>query len=287
MDGIIIINKEKKWTSNDVVQKIKGIFHEKVGHTGTLDPLATGVIPVLVGKGTEISKYLINHDKEYIATIKLGIKTATGDSEGLIDAEMLVRDYMLEKDFVKEKLASFEGKITQTPPIYSAIKVKGRKLYEYARQGQNVVIPKREIEIYSIELISISKQEQEITFKVKCSKGTYIRTLCEDIAEKIGTVGFMKELNRTKVGEFCIENSIKINELQDFEKVQNNFITIEKFFENKEKISLNSIELKKFLNGVKLSINKIDEIYRIYHEDKFIGIGVLENNKLKRDIVTN
>ena len=285
MDGIIIVNKEKNWTSNDVVQKIKGIFHEKVGHTGTLDPLATGVIPVLVGKGTLLSKYLINHDKEYIATIKLGEKTSTGDSEGEIIEQKNIDDIILNEVFVKTTLKKYEGKIIQIPPIYSAIKVNGKKLYEYARKGQNIEIPKRNIEIYEIELISISKEDMTIKYKVHCSKGTYIRTLCEDIAKELGTVGFMKELQRIKVGDFSIENSLTISELDNKEKVDNNFITIEKFFANKEKIELDSASLKKFLNGVKIKIHKADNVYKIYCQNNFIGTGIVRNNVLKRDIV--
>ncbi|HCC03314.1 MAG TPA: tRNA pseudouridine(55) synthase TruB [Clostridiales bacterium] len=285
MDGIIIVNKEKNWTSNDVVQKIKGIFHEKVGHTGTLDPLATGVIPILVGKGTLLSKYLINHDKEYIATIKLGEKTSTGDSEGEILEQKNVDDTILDEAFVKSTLKKFEGKITQIPPIYSAIKVNGKKLYEYARKGQSIEIPSRNIEIYNIELVSISKLEKEIIFKVHCSKGTYIRTLCEDIAKELGTVGFMKELQRIKVGGFSIENSLTISELENKEKVDNNFITIENFFLNKEKVELDSANLKKFINGVKIKVQKNDNVYKIYYQNRFIGIGIVSNCILKRDII--
>ena len=285
MDGIIIINKEKNWTSNDVVQKIKGKFHEKVGHTGTLDPLATGVIPVLIGKGTLLSKYLVNHDKEYIATIKLGEKTSTGDLEGDVIEKHNVDDFILEENFVNSKLKKFVGIITQTPPIYSAIKVNGKKLYEYARKGQNIEIPKRNIEIYNIGLISISKKEYEIRYKVHCSKGTYIRTLCEDIAKELGTVGFMKNLQRVRVGDFSIDNSLKISEIDSNEKLEKNFISIEKFFYNKESIELDDIDLKKFLNGVKIHLSKPNNVYRIYFQDRFVGIGEVVNNTLKRDIV--
>lgn len=285
MDGIIIINKEKNWTSNDVVQKIKGKFHEKVGHTGTLDPLATGVIPVLIGKGTLLSKYLVNHDKEYIATIKLGEKRSTGDLEGDVIEKQNVDDFILEENFVNSKLKKFVGIITQTPPIYSAIKVNGKKLYEYARKGQNIEIPKRNIEIYNIELISISKKEYEIRYKVYCSKGTYIRTLCEDIAKELGTVGFMKDLQRVRVGDFSIDNSLKISEIDSNEKLEKNFISIEKFFYNKETIELDDINLKKFLNGVKIHLLKPNNVYRIYFQDRFVGIGEVVNNTLKRDIV--
>ena len=287
MNGIIVINKEKNWTSNDVVQKIKGIFHEKVGHTGTLDPLATGVIPILIGKGTQLSKYLINHDKEYIATIKLGYKTSTGDLEGNVVKQKDVSEGMLEEDFVNKVLKQFEGKITQIPPIYSAIKVNGKKLYEYARKSQNVEIPPRNIEIYEIELISISQEDMEITYRVHCSKGTYIRTLCEDIAKQLGTVGYMKELQRTRVGNFSIQNSLKMEDMNNNEKVQENFISIEKFLEDKEKIELNSEKMKKFLNGVKIKYVKKDEVCRVYYKDVFVGTGIISNNFLKRDIIEN
>ena len=202
MNGILIINKEKDWTSNDVVQKIKHIFNEKVGHTGTLDPMATGVLPLLIGKGTLLSKYLVNHDKEYIATINLGKKTTTGDTEGDIIEEKKVTKEMLTEANVVNVLNGFIGKQKQRPPIYSAIKVNGKKLYEYARKGKKIQITPRDIEIYKIRLMSISEMDAEITYKVSCSKGTYIRSLCEDIAIKLGTVGFMKDLKRTKVRKF-------------------------------------------------------------------------------------
>ena len=169
MDGIIIINKEKNWTTNDVVQKIKGKFHEKVGHTGTLDPLATGVIPVLIGKGTLLSKYLVNHDKEYIATIKLGEKTSTGDLEGDVIEKHNVDDFILEENFVNSKLKKFVGIITQTPPIYSAIKVNGKKLYEYARKGETVEIKSREICINKLEIQNFDEIAQTVELYIDCS----------------------------------------------------------------------------------------------------------------------
>ena len=185
MDGIIVINKEKNCTSHDVVRRAKKVFNEKIGHTGTLDPNATGVLPLLVGQGTKISKYLINHDKIYEATLKLGEKKDTADIEGKTIEKQEVQEKSLEKDNVEKVFKEIIGKQKQIPPIYSAIKVKGKKLYEYARTGQNVEIKAREIEIYDIKLININKENKEIIFKVKCSKGTYIRTLCENIAEKL------------------------------------------------------------------------------------------------------
>lgn len=185
MDGIILINKPKEWTSHDIVNKVKKILNEKVGHTGTLDPMATGVLPLLVGKGTLCSKYLINHNKTYKVKLEIGKKTDTADTEGKIVEEKEVTNKMLEKTVIKEVLNKFLGKQEQIPPIYSAIKVNGKKLYEYARKGQTVEIKPRQIEIYSIELLSIDKNLKQIEFKVSCSKGTYIRSLCEDIGNKL------------------------------------------------------------------------------------------------------
>lgn len=290
MDGIIIINKEKNWTSNDIVQKLKGIFHEKTGHTGTLDPLATGVLPILVGKGTSLSKYLVNHDKEYIATIRLGEKTTTGDQEGEIIEQISVTDEMLNEENIKKALEYFKGKQSQIPPMYSAIKVNGKKLYEYARSGKKIEVKPREIEIFDIDLISVSKETKEIMYKVWCSKGTYIRTLCENIAEKLGTVGYMRELNRIRVGDFRIEQSVKISNIISNNSInksviENNFISIERFFEKKESVILNDSDLFKFLNGVKVDINTNDGIYKVYNKENFIGIGIIQNNRIKRDII--
>ena len=283
MDGIIIINKPKNYTSHDIVRKAKKVFNEKVGHTGTLDPNATGVLPLLVGKGTQIAKYIINHDKIYEAVLKLGEKTDTADIEGSILETKKVPEESLKTEKVKQVLNSFIGKQEQTPPIYSAIKVRGKKLYEYARKGENVEIKPRQIEIYNMELIEIDVQNKTIKFKVECSKGTYIRTLCENIAEKLDTVGYMKDLNRTKVGEFSIDDSIKIEELENGE--YNNFITIEEYFKNYENINLNEKKLQLFLNGVQLTLNFEDGIYKIYYDNKFIGIGTIKNKLLKRDII--
>ena len=281
MDGIIVINKPKDCTSHDIVRKARKILNEKVGHTGTLDPNATGVLPLLVGKGTQISKYLINHDKTYEAVLKLGEKTDTADREGKTIETKEVQPSNLEKENVEKVLKALIGKQEQTPPIYSAIKVNGKKLYEYARSGENVEIEPRTIEIYNLELIKI--ENQEITYKVHCSKGTYIRTLCEQIAEKLGTVGYMKELKRTQVGEFKIEESITIEELEN--NAEKNLITIEKYFENCKKINLNEKKLQLFLNGVQLTHDLEDGIYTIYSDEKFIGIGAVKNKLLKRDIV--
>lgn len=281
MDGIIVVNKPKSCTSHDIVKKAKKILNEKVGHTGTLDPNATGVLPLLVGKGTQISKYLINHDKIYEAVLKLGEKTDTADVEGKIIEKKEVQQSNLEKENVKKVLKSLVGKQKQIPPMYSAIKVNGKKLYEYARKGESVEIEPRTIEIYNIELIKI--ENQEITYKVHCSKGTYIRALCEQIAEKLGTVGYMKELKRIQVGEFNIEKSVEIEQLEN--NLDKYFISIEKYFENSPKIQLDTRKIQLFLNGVQLTHDLEDGIYTIYTDKKFVGIGTVKNKLLKRDII--
>ena len=298
MDGIIVINKPKGCTSHDVVHKIKKLFGKKVGHTGTLDPNATGVLPILIGKGTELSQFLINHDKKYIATIQLGVKTDTGDVEGNVIEEKNVDLDNYDKNQINEILKKMLGKQKQIPPIYSAIKVNGKKLYEYARSGKTVDIPEREIEIYDLKCLNFDVVNKLLIFEIYCSKGTYVRTVCEKIAELLNTVGYMKELERIMVGDFNIEKSITIEELKDNFQNQNfldeNIISVEKFFGNNPMIILDEKKLKLFLNGVKLdfsynkSLNCNSEFVRIYNENnKFIGIGIYENGKLRRKIVLN
>ena len=287
MDGIIVINKPKGITSHDVVYKVKKIFNEKVGHTGTLDPNATGVLPLLIGQGTKLSKYLIEHDKIYKVQLTLGKKTDSADVEGNVIEERDVDEKSLNTQNIKNVLNSFIGKSKQIPPMYSAIKVKGKKLYEYARKGQTVDIEPREIEIFEINLINI--ENLSIDFTVHCSKGTYIRSLCEDIAKKLGTIGYMEELERLKVGNFCINDSITIEELDvnkaNSEFFNKHFITFEKHFENINKIILNDKKLSLFLNGVNLLVHLADGIYKVYNNCNFIGIGTVKNNLLKRDII--
>lgn len=289
MNGVIIINKKSGYTSHDIVYKIKKITGEKVGHTGTLDPLAKGVLPILVGEGTKISKYLINHDKIYNVKLKLGEKTSTGDLEGEVIEKENFDITLLDKEKIEKIFKESIGIQEQTPPIYSAIKVNGKKLYEYARKGQKVEIPKRKINIYNLELISIDKEKLIIEFKVFCSKGTYIRSLCEDIAQKIGTIGYMLELERLRVGEFDISLSVTIDEIEknkdNKEFLENNIISLEKIFEKNEKIDISNQKLKHFLNGVKISNNCKDGVYRIYNESKFIGLGIVKDKLLKRDVI--
>ena len=282
MDGIIVINKEKGYTSHDVVAKLKKKLNiSKVGHTGTLDPNATGVLPILIGKGTKFSKYLINHDKTYEVELELGTKTETADIEGKIVEEKDVDEEYVKRNLL-QVLKSFEGKQEQHPPIYSAIKKNGKKLYEYARAGEKVEIEARQIEIYTIELLEY--EEKNVRFTVSCSKGTYIRSLCEDIANKLNTVGYMKNLKRLQVGNFNIENAICIDNL-NLENIDKYVYTLEDMLKENNSIKLNEYKLNLFLNGVKLSVNNLDGIYKIYVKSSFIGTGTVKNGLLKRDII--
>lgn len=216
MDNIIVINKDKDYTSRDVVNVIGKIFNtKKVGHTGTLDPLATGVLIVCMNKALKVVDLITASDKEYIAKVVLGIDTDTLDIIGNIINECKTD---VNVDMVKSVLNSFVGKSIQEVPKYSAVKVNGKKLYEYARNGIDVELPKREIQIFDIELISdidIVDGHQEFSFRVKVSKGTYIRSLIRDIGIKLGCFACMKELTRTKQGKFSIYESYTLNDIKN------------------------------------------------------------------------
>lgn len=272
MNGILIVNKPQDFTSRDVVNKVGGILKtKKIGHTGTLDPIATGVLVICIGNTTKLCEVLTSEYKEYIATIKLGIKTDTLDTTGEIIER---KDFNITEPQIIEVLSSFLGKSTQVTPIYSAVKVNGKKLYEYAREGQKVELPTREINITNIELISFNNDE--IVFKTTVSKGTYIRALIDDICKKLNTVGTMSSLIRTKQGNFKIEESYTI---EDIEKGNYKLITIEEALSNLETITIDeetynkvkngSIIEKTFSNDIANLVygNKIVAIYQTYHSD--------------------
>lgn len=284
MNGILIVNKPKGYTSHDIVNILKKKLNiSKVGHTGTLDPNATGVLPILIGQATKISKYLIEHNKEYIAELKLGEKSHTGDIEGKIIEKQEVPK--LEEEQIKKVLASFLGKQKQTPPIYSSIKINGKKAYEYAREGKIIKLEPRQIEIFYISLIKFEKDV--ITFKVKCSKGTYIRSLCEDIAKRLGTIGIMQNLCRTEVDNFKLRNSVTIEEIKEnsIEVINQKIISVEKVFTTIPNVILNSRKAELFLNGVQLTNEFQDGIYKVYNQKIFLGLGIIKNNLLKRDVI--
>lgn len=221
MNGILVVNKPSGYTSHDVVNVLRRFLHtKKVGHCGTLDPDATGVLVVCVNKATKLVPFLTSNTKEYIATLSLGKATDTYDASGTV---LETKEYeTIDNDIIKEKIASFVGKQIQKPPIYSSIKVNGKKLYEYARNGEEVEIPIREVEIMDIEVLTI--ENNEITFRSLCSKGTYIRSLCVDIAKALGYPGHMSSLIRTRSGIFTIDSSYS---LEDIEKGEYSILPIE------------------------------------------------------------
>jgi len=280
LDGFIIVDKPDGITSHDVVSKLrKKLKIKRIGHTGTLDPIATGVLPICIGICTKASDFLVADEKIYEATIKLGVLTDTSDITGNIIEEKKVDIKELP---IENVIYSFIGKQKQKPPIYSAVKVNGKKLYEYAREGKKVEIPEREIEIFDIKLKHIDVQNNLIDITVHCSKGTYIRSLCVDIGTKLGTIATMQSLRRIQSGIFNIDKAIKLDEINEATKL----ITLEDVFKMKKKIILKDFEILKLLNGVKLKKDLKDEIYRIYDfKNNFIGLGSVKDNYLKREII--
>lgn len=268
MDGIILINKPLNCTSHDVVNKVRKICHtKKVGHCGTLDPLASGVLVLCINKATKALQFITSEDKEYIATITLGKATDTYDLEGKITSEKEYQNDLTLKQ-VEETLKTFLGKQKQVPPIYSAIKVNGKKLYEYARNNEKVEIEPRDIEIYSLELLSFEKNE--IKIRTHCSKGTYIRSLCVDIASALGYPGVMSSLIRTKSGHFALEDCIT---LEDLEQNPNQCIPIEEAFKDfkslimeDEKIVYHGKTISSSLEGQVAIKSKEGKILAIYEQ---------------------
>ncbi len=280
LEGIIVINKDMGFTSQDVVSKVKSLTKcEKVGHTGTLDPDAQGVLVVCLGNATKISEYLLEKDKEYIATMKLGVVTDTQDMSGKIINE--VREFKLEEEEIIKCVEGFLGEYMQTPPIYSAVKIKGKKLYEYARSGEAVKIPARRVEIKEIEVLRINRDEVDI--RVLCTKGTYIRTLCYDIGKKLKVGACLKALNRTRSGIFTLEDAIRLESLADMIKagVMDRIIKpISIVFGDYERLEVKKESYKKLINGNKLNVSdflndaiKLEEkVYTIYYEDRFCAL---------------
>ena len=269
MDKLLVVNKEKNLTSRDIVNNLTKIFNtKKIGHTGTLDPIATGVLVCLFGKYTKLVDLLTSLDKEYIAEIKLGIKTDTGDITGSIIEN---KKYNITKEEIIKVFKEFPSKYKQIVPKYSAVKINGKKLYEYARNNIEIELPKREVSIFSLELIDYEKDI--IKFKTHVSKGTYIRSLIEDICEKLGTVGTMNNLIRTKQGGFDIKDSFTLDDIKNGNfKFQN----IHKFLKYPS-IEINDKLIKIVKNG-----GKIKNIYNI--QDKVIftyqgeDIAIYETN---------
>ena len=259
MNGIIIVNKEKNYTSRDVVNIISKILGtKKVGHTGTLDPIAEGVLVICVGKCTKLCDYFTNNDKEYIAEFKLGYETDTLDYTGKIIKNSNLK---VNEEQINEVIKNFIGKYNQVVPIYSAVKINGKKLYEYARNNMDVSLPSRVVDIKNIEVLNI---DETIKIQCKVSKGTYIRSLIRDIGDKLGTYATMTSLIRTRQGEFSLKNSYS---LEDIKNNNYNMITVEKIFEKYPKVFLDDKQYKKISNGVILDNTYLSEYVLFYYNN--------------------
>lgn len=280
-DGIIVINKEKGYTSHDVVNVVrKTLGMRKVGHTGTLDPEAEGVLPICLGKGTKVSDMLMFSDKEYIAGIKLGVATDTQDIWGEV---IKTSDKTVSREEFEQVVNSFVGEITQVPPMYSAIKVNGKKLYEYAREGKEVERKERKVTIYSIDILSF---DDEIKIKVACSKGTYIRTLINDIGEALGTYACMNSLTRTKSSVFTLENAVTLGELKAYAEdgtANEHIMSIDSVFDTYPKLTLDDEQTKRITNGAPSGVKAEVGTYRAYDKNgNFLCIA-----EVKREISKN
>lgn len=280
MDKLVVVNKPINLTSRDVVNKLCKIFNtKKIGHTGTLDPIASGVLVCVCGKYTKLVSDLTSLEKEYIATIKLGIKTDTLDTEGII---LDKKDYNLTKEQIEKVFDNFPKEYIQTVPKYSAVKINGKKLYEYARENIDIKLPERKVSIYSLNLIEFDGTS--ITFKTKVSKGTYIRSLIQDICDKLNVYGTMSNLIRTKQGNFSIEEAFTIEDIEN-----NNYksLTIHDFLDYPS-IEIPDEYLKQITNG-----NKIPNVFNISNkviftkDNKDYAIYTNDSNILKPYIMFN
>ncbi len=273
MQGAIIVNKAPDMTSRDVINILNKKFNTKsIGHTGTLDPIAEGVLVCLIGKYTKLTDILINHDKEYIASFKLGILTDTLDITGKILKEEKIN---LTKEEIQKTILSFKGTYNQEVPIYSAVKINGKKLYEYARNNEEITLPKREVNIYDIELLNIDNDI--ITIKTKVSKGTYIRSLIRDIGLKLNTNATMTKLIRTKLDKFTIEESYT---LEDIQNDNYKLLSLEDLI-NLDTININEEMLFKIKNGQIIDYQTNKYILYKYNNQDIALYKPYQNNKIK------
>ena len=286
INGVINVYKEVGYTSRDAVSRLTGILRQrKIGHTGTLDPAAEGVLPMCVGKATKLCELLTDHKKQYIAVMKLGIATDTEDTTGEITEKTDYAENWYEENLTTENLTKitdkFIGTQFQTPPMYSAKRVNGKRLYELAREGKVIERKPCEITVYGIEIKNIDIINREITIIVDCSKGTYIRTLCKDIGEALGCKAAMKSLLRTRTGDFCLENSYKLDEIEKIVKenrLDEIIIPIEKIFHNLRRIDVTGYAGVLLDNGGILNMEEVrletgfdnikdGEKFRMYNKD--------------------
>lgn len=281
LNGIMLIDKPCDWTSHDVVGKLRGILHERrIGHSGTLDPMATGLLVVFVGRATRAVEFAEADSKEYIAGLRLGISTDTQDITG---NTLKSSNSLPSKAELEQALSAFKGEISQIPPMYSAIKVGGRKLYELARRGKSVERKPRRVTIDKLDIIG--ENESDYVLDVVCSKGTYIRTLCNDIGDTLGCGGCMSSLRRVKAGAFSIEKAHTIDEIQaaaDNGGLDEIIIPVDRLFSAYPELTVRDTAEKKLRNGNIIKLAAPNGTYRVYTETGgFLLLGEASDNKLK------
>jgi len=278
--GYISVIKPKGWSSNQLLSKLKWLLQiKKAGHGGTLDPFATGIVPIFFGEATKFSNRILESNKEYIAELKLGFESSTGDTEGELSKDDSFNEEKLPRN-LENILNEFLGVQRQTPPKYSALKYNGKPYYEYARAGIEIPIKTREIEIFSIDLVNF--RNRKITFQVSCSKGTYIRTLGEDVAKKIGTKGYLTNLERIRVGKIKKIDSFSVEQIEEL-SVEERKKLLKPVYQLLElpKIELNNTHTRKILNGQNLDIAINAGEILLFSEKTFIGIGISDGEMIK------
>jgi len=287
MDGILIVDKPADFTSFDVIAKIRGMLKtKKVGHGGTLDPMATGVLPILVGKATKTMDILPCQDKKYIAGFSLGICTDTQDITGKIIKQ--TDDFSVSLEELSEKLNAFTGKIQQIPPMYSAVQKDGVRLYDLARQGVEVERDPRTVTVYSIDILSYDPDLKKGELEIHCSKGTYVRTLISDIGDALGCGGVLTSLRRTMASGYTLETAITLEEAQtltDSGKLENSLLPIESAFTSYPVVFVSQAQARRFTSGGSLDTKRItirakSEFYRIKYNKTFLGLGTIKAGEM-------
>ncbi len=288
MNGIICVNKPTDWTSFDVVAKSRGILKtRKVGHAGTLDPMATGVLPLFLGNATKVCDIMPNDNKGYIAQFKLGLTTDTLDITGEVQNECESNATLNE---IEEVAKDFLGNIKQLPPMYSAVRVNGQRLYDIARTGVEVERKTRDVTVHKLDILEFDEENQLCTIEVLCSKGTYIRTICNDIGEKLGVGATLTSLVRNKVGDFTLDDCYTMEQLQSYMDkgtIEEVLHPTHSVFSSLPRIKLNEVQSHKFKNGVKLDLNRViyeeyDSSYAVYdNENVFLGLAKLNLEKME------
>ena len=274
MDGIVIVDKPQDWTSQDVTARLRRVFQtRRIGHGGTLDPMATGVLPVFVGRATRGGEFFEHAEKTYETVLRLGLTTDTEDITGTVLTE---RPVSITEEQLMQVLASFRGEIMQIPPMYSALKVNGQKLCDLARKGKTVERQPRPITIH--ELTLLEQGENTLRLRVRCSKGTYIRTLCKDIGEALGCGGCMESLRRVSAGEYTIDEAVPLQELLDTESPGNYLRDVDTMFRNYPAVTLTPNQEKRCRNGNPFSVKMEEGSYRAYSQSgEFLMLAKVEN----------